>query len=104
MNLVCDNANRGTTTRCNTQGVGTKQAHGSTHDLMLTYAWSVIGTTIDNIFRLRLSAEGAKSKSNKRYKCMYVCMYVSMYVCMYVCFSRISHDLEHLRIQNGYSL
>ena len=46
-----------------------------------------------SLFRRRLSAEGAKPESSKRWKtgsghvCLYVCMHV---------FSRISHDLEHL--------
>ena len=43
-----------------------------------------------DLFRRRLSAEGAKPESNKRWKTG------SGHVCMYVCFSKISHDLEHL--------
>ena len=55
-------------------------------------------------FRRRLRAEGAKPKSNKRWKTGlgHVCMYVCMYVCIFVCFSHISHNLQRILSSNQY--
>ena len=59
-------------------------------DLVLCYRGSKtsgISGNISRLFRRRLSAEGAKPESNKRWKTVsgdYVLMYVYMLVCMYV--------------------
>ena len=57
-----------------------------------------------SFFRRRLRAEGAKPKSNKRWKTGlgHVCMYVCMYVCIFVCFSHISHNLQRILSSNQY--
>ena len=52
------------------------------------------------LFRRRLRAEGAKSKSNKRWKTGlgHVCMYVCMYICMF--FTYISQFTAHTEFKS----
>ena len=70
-------------------------------DEIIVFYWKmilIIGYTqvlINNprLFRRRLSAEGAKPKSNNRWKMGSA--HVCIYVCMYVWFLQISGDLKH---------
>ena len=52
------------------------------------------------LFRRRLRAEGAKPKSNKRWKTGlgHVCMYVCMYICMF--FTYISQFTAHTEFKS----
>ena len=68
------------------------------------FIWLDWNMHIAILFRRRLRAEGAKPKSNKRWKTGlgHVCMYVCMYVCIFVCFSHISHNLQRILSSNQY--